>query len=136
MSQYIPYSGFKWLNQKEIDKFCLSSVEYSFIKENRSDGLHELHNGYPLALEKLSDKMLSNYCSNIADEYGITIGDVKRLVPNLGNKSKYVLHYRNLQLHISLGMKLVKVHKILKFKQSDWLKKIHWFKYRQKKKCS
>ena len=100
----------------------MSSIEYSFIKENRSDGLHELHNGYPLALEKLSDKM-SNYYSNIADEYGITIGDVKRLVPNLGNKSKYVLHYRNLQLHISLGMKLVKVHKILKFKQSDWLKK-------------
>ena len=100
----------------------MSSIEYSFIKENRSDGLHELHNGYPLALEKLSDKMLSNYYSNIADEYGITIGDVKRLVPNLGNKSKYVLHYRNLQLHISLGMKLVKVHKILKFKQSDWLK--------------
>ena len=101
----------------------MSSIEYSFIKENRSDGLHELHNGYPLALEKLSDKMLSNYYSNIAGEYGITIGDVKRLVPNLGNKSKYVLHYRNLQLHISLGMKLVKVHKILKFKQSDWLKK-------------
>ena len=60
MSQYLPYSRFKQLNQKEIDKLCLNS-----IGENSSDGyilevdlkypdeLHELDNDYPLALEKL-----------------------------------------------------------------------------------
>ena len=57
---------------------------------------------------------------------GIKVGGVNILVQNLGNKSKYVLHYRNFQLYLSLGMKLVKVHQILKSKQSDWLKK-HWF---------
>ena len=67
--------------------------------------------------------MLSNYCFNIANKYGIKVGEVNKLVPNLGNKSKYVVHYRNLLLHLSLGMKLSKVHKFLKFKQSDWLKK-------------
>ena len=66
--------------------------------------------------------MLSNYFSNIANEYGINSGNVNKLIPNLGNKSKLVLHYKNLQLHFLLGIKLIKVHRILKFKQIDQLK--------------
>ena len=89
------------------------------------DELHKLHNDYPLAPEKLTvtNDILSNYCKSIADKYEIKVGDVKKLIPNLGNKTKYVLHYRNLQLYLFLGMKLIKIHRILKFKQSDWMKK-------------
>ena len=67
--------------------------------------------------------MVSKYCKEIAGEYKIKVGDVKKLIPNIGNITKYVLHYRNLQSYLSLRMKLTKVHKVLKFKQSDWMKR-------------
>ena len=97
--------------------------------------LHDLRNDYPLVPEKLeiSQKMLSKYCSDIADKYGIKIGGVNKLVPNLRNNKKFDVHYKYLQLYLSLGMKLSKIHKILEFKQSDWLKK--FVDFNQKKKC-
>ena len=67
--------------------------------------------------------MLSNHCKTIADKYGIKIGDAKKIVPNLGNKNSYILHYINLQLCLLLGMELTKMHKVLEFKQFYWLKK-------------
>ena len=130
MSQYLPYGRFNWLNKKEISDFCLNSVSKSgsigYILEADLEylsQLHDLHNDYPLAPEKLEiSKNMPKYCFNIASKYGIKIGGVNKLVRNLGNKSKYVVHYRNLQLYLSLGMKLTNVHRILEFKQSDWLK--------------
>ena len=67
--------------------------------------------------------MLSKYCKKIADKYEIKVGDVKILIPNLGNKTNHVVHYRNLLLYLSLGMKLTKIHRVLKFKLSDWMEK-------------
>ena len=62
--------------------------------------------------------MLSKYCKEIADWYGIRVGGAKKLVPNLSDKVKYVVHYKNLQHYLSLGIKLVKIHRILTFNQS------------------
>ena len=72
------------------------------------DELHELHNDFPLAPEKIavSSDMLSKYCKKIANEYQVKVGDVKKLISNLGYKTNYLVRYRNLQLHLSLGMKL------------------------------
>ena len=66
--------------------------------------------------------MLSGYCKKIADKYGIKVVNVKKLIPNLGDRINYVVHCRNLQLYLSLEMKLSKIQKVLKFKQSDWIK--------------
>ena len=116
MSVYLPYSEFEWL--KNVDKLDVNSInkksEIGYILEvdlEYPDELHELHNDYPLAPEKLTvtNDILSNYCKSIADKYDIKVGDVKKLIPNLANKSKYVLHYRNIQLYLSLGMKLTKI---------------------------
>ena len=79
--------------------------------------------------------MLSKYCKKIADKYKLKVSDVKKLIPNLGNKIKYVLHYKNLQLYLSLGMRLTKIHRILRFKQSDWMKNYIDFNTEKTKKC-
>ena len=102
------------------------------------DELHDLHNDYPLAPEKLavSSDILSKYCKTIADKYKIKVGDVKTLISNLSNKTKYVLHYRNLQLYLSLGTKLTEIHRILELKQSDWMKQYIDFNTEKRKKSA
>ena len=71
--------------------------------------MYKLHNDYPLVSEKLeiARNMLSIYCSIVADKDDPKIGSASKLVPNLGNKSKCILHYRNFQQCLSLEMKLV-----------------------------
>ena len=63
------------------------------------------HNNYPLAPER------------------IEVNKVDKLIPNLGYKEKYIIHYENLKQYLSLGLKLVKIHSGIKFKESPWLKK-------------
>ena len=52
----------------------------------------------------------------------ITTGTVKKLVPNLMNKNNYVIHYKNVQQCLDLGMKFKKIYRVLKFKQKNWIK--------------
>ena len=70
---------------------------------------------------KVTSEMLSPYCQKIQEQFGITIGQVAKLIPTLAEKKNYVLHYRNLQLYLSLGLKLKKVPRVLEFDQSPWL---------------
>ena len=108
MIEYLPYDEFEWL--ENIDEFDINSISEKsdagyFLEVDLEylDELHELHNDYPLAPGKLAIKsdMLSKYYKEIAEKYKVKVGDVKKLIPNLGNKTKYVLHYRNLQLYLS-----------------------------------
>ena len=81
--------------------------------------------------------MLSKYCSDVANKYELKVGRVNKLVSSLRDKIRYVVHYKNLQHYLSLGMKLIKVHRISKFKQSNWLKKyIEFNTYKRKNAVS
>ena len=86
--------------------------------------LHNLNNDYPVCPKKVkvSNDMPSCYCKEIANKFNISIGLVRQLIPTLRDKKEYVLHYRNLQLYLYLGLKIKKVHRVLEFDQSPWLK--------------
>ena len=104
MSKPLPTHGFKWMNKYELENWekhsCILEVDLEYPKS-----LHDLHNDYPLAPEK------------------IKVNKVDKLIPNLGYKEKYIIHYENLKQYLSLGLKLVKIHSGIKFKESPWLKK-------------
>ena len=131
MSQYLPTGNFKWMSDREIKQIDLGKykadgkkglileVDLEYPQE-----LHDMHNDYPVCPEmvKVTNDMLSGYCKNIAKKCNISIGLVSKLIPTLRDKKEYVLHYRNLQLYLDLGLKIKKIHRVLEFNQSPWLK--------------
>ena len=126
MSQPMPVGGFEWVNYTDQILETPADADCGFILEvdlNYPSQLHTAHNDYPLAPEKLKVEKhwMSPYQERLIDELGITSFETEKLVPNLMDKSRYVLHYRNLQLYLSLGLKLTKVHKVLQFQQSPWM---------------
>ena len=79
--------------------------------------------------------MLSGYCKEIANKFNISIGLVSKLIPTIRDKKEYVLHYRNLQLYLDLGLKIKKVHRVLEFDQSPWLKQYIDFNTEKRKRA-
>ena len=71
---------------------------------NYPKNLPNLHNDYPLAPER------------------ITINRAEKLIPNLNNKKKYIIHRRNLKQYLDLGLKLRKIHRGIRFEEGPWLK--------------
>ena len=118
MSQPLPYKDFKWCSSSDIDlnKYDENSPEGIILEVDLDypQELHDLHNDYPCAAEKIkvTHDMLSAYCSNIKDQHKITSGQVSKLIPTLSDKKDYVLHYKNLQLYLSLGLELKKIHRV------------------------
>lgn len=130
MSECLPTGGFSWLTDKQLDKIMsknvLSDSKEGYIFEidlDYPEELHTLHDDYPLAAEKMcvTKEMLSPYCQKVQEQFGITIGQVEKLFPTLPSKTKYVLHYRNLQLYLRLGLRLKQVYRVLEFEQNPWL---------------
>ena len=111
MSGKLPTHGFKWLTGGEMEKIyenrhnlnkipCILEVDIEY-----PENLHDLHNDYPFCPEKVK-------CKN----------GVEKLIPNLRNKKKYVLHYKNLIQCLDMGLKVTCIHRGIKFVESEWMK--------------
>ena len=80
--------------------------------------------------------MSSPYCLEIKNKYDIKSGGINKLVPNLLPKKNCVVHYRNLKYYLSKGLILKKVHRILEFKQSAWMKPYIDFNTQKRKEAN
>ena len=127
MSQPLPTHDFFWLTEHEIEELNVMAIpndgEDVYILEvdlEYPTELHVLHSDYPLAPEKMkvTSNMLSPYCQQLGQDLNLGGVPVPKLVPNLCDKTRYILHYCNLKLYLDLGMKLKKIHRVLGFAQS------------------
>ena len=101
MENYDPTKPSKFITYVDMNNLYGWTIGYNLeVDLEYLDELHVLHDEYPLTREKLAIPydMLSDYCKKIADNYEIKVDDVKKIIPNLGNKTNYVLYFKNLQL--------------------------------------
>ena len=103
MSRKLPTHGFKWMSKDSLAHWenmsCILEVDLEYPHD-----LHDLHNDYPLAPERLE------------------VNGVTKLIPNFYDKKKYVMHYEALKLYVNYGLKITKIHRGITFKESAWLK--------------
>ena len=116
MSKNLPRIGFKWIDNNETAKHVINEDFIKNYNENNDKGyilevdvkypkrLQELHSDLPF----LSERMEVNKC--------------KKLVCNLFNKKKYVVHINALKQALNHGLKLKKIHRVIEFNQEAWLK--------------
>ena len=122
----MPTRNFGWVDYSEklLDTPPDSSTGYFLEVDLEYPGsLHDEHNDFPLAPEKwkVEKHWMSPYQQTLIQELGVTSFTCEKLVPNLMPETRYVLHYRNLQLYLSLGLCIDQVHKVLAFHQTSWM---------------
>jgi hypothetical protein len=105
MSQPLPIRDFKWMSGEELEKWRNYGCMIVEVDLEYPEELHDKHNEYPLAPERME------------------VNKMDKLIPNLNNKEKYVIHYKTLKQCLSLGLRLTKVHRGVKFVEEPWLKK-------------
>ena len=91
------------MNDRQWARWLETSELFPWSWFRAPEDLHDLHNDYPLAPER------------------IKIGNVEKLIPNLNNKTNYVVHYENFKLYESLGLNITKIHIGIKFEESACL---------------
>ena len=124
MCKPLPTGNFEWVELTSLPQLSEGKGMILEVDLEYSAELHDHHNDYPLAPQslKIECDWQSDYCKAVRDKHNIPTRVVPKLVTTLCNKTKYVLHYDNLVLYLSLGMKLTKIHRALSFNQSQWFK--------------
>ena len=113
MTQNLPVGGFRCIEKPEI--FNSSEMISRLVEKDKKgyvlevdveypEELHNEHNDFPFLCEKMEIKK------------------VEKLVPNLSDKKKYVVHIRAFDQALKHGLKLEKVHRLIEFDQQPWLK--------------
>lgn len=106
----LPCGDFEWVDPESVDLMEVrDDSEVGYIAEvdiNIPEELHDYFNSYPPLPEKQTPPG----------------SKFPKLLATLSNKSHYVIHYRVLQFVVSHGCKLIKVHKVISFRQSQWMK--------------
>eukprot|EP01046_Picozoa_sp_COSAG06_P058183 COSAG06_NODE_11598_length_1486_cov_25.493151_1_plen_233_part_00 len=130
MVQPLPKGDFKWETETNVEqliadyadnpsKGCIVKCDLTY-----PDGLHDGHNDYPLAPERklVTQDMLSPYAKELQQKLEIGRDTAEKLVPNLQDKEGYVVDIRNLKFYVDHGLQVTKVHSVLSFTQSTWMK--------------
>ena len=103
MCKPLPVRGFRWMTEDELSNWksipCILEVDLDYPTH-----LHDDHNDYPLAPERLK------------------INNVDKLVPNLNNKENYIIHYENLKQYERLGLIITKIHRGITFEEEPFMK--------------
>ena len=100
MCKPLPTHGLEWMVQDELNNWkklsdnegtgCILEVDLEYPKE-----LHDLHNDYPLAPELME------------------VNKIEKLIPNLNNKTNYIIHHEPLKLYENLGLRITKIHRVV-----------------------
>ena len=112
MSQSLPIGEFRWINcsawdPKKLINMISAEKKYGYLLEvdvKYPRELHDLHNDIPFMCSKMK------------------VHGVEKLIPNLYDKKKYVIHIRALKQALDHGLILEKIHRCIRFRQSPWIK--------------
>ena len=110
MAKKLPYGGFKWIDtvsMETIMNYDENNTDIGYTLEvdlEYPEELHDKHNDYPLAPEKLK------------------LGCCEKLCGTFYAKKDYVIDIRNLKLYLEQGLILKKINRVIQYEQKAWLK--------------
>ncbi|XP_025828836.1 uncharacterized protein LOC112904019 [Agrilus planipennis] len=118
--QALPTGNFRWLSPDEINYMEIKLKSGIFHKsDNNLSYALEVDLEYPQHLHTQDSHIQFPFC---AEHITPKESNLKKLCCTLSDKTKYVIHFENLKQCLKFGLVLKKIHRVIEFRQSDWLK--------------